>query len=192
MNKIEPPYIVPHSPKWGADGTLHHTTKAGSNDWRTPQAFFDTLHAEFEFEIDAAASPENAMLPRYWTEGDDALAQDWTKFGSVWVNPPYGRGIEKWMQKAWESSRIATTVCLLTFVRTDTKWWADWAWKAADWRLVQGRLTFEPPNGYAGKPMTSPVPSVLFVFDPLGGRWPRVIPISRGGSRLIANGSAAP
>lgn len=36
--------------------------------WVTPHSFFGPLHAEFNLEIDAAASADNAMLPRYWDE----------------------------------------------------------------------------------------------------------------------------
>ncbi len=44
--------------------------------WVTPHSFFDPIHAEFNFEIDAAASRDNAMLPRFWDERTDAFKQD--------------------------------------------------------------------------------------------------------------------
>ncbi len=43
---------------------LHSSEK---QDWRTPEPFFNRLHARFGFTVDASASDENAMLPRYWT-----------------------------------------------------------------------------------------------------------------------------
>ena len=70
--------------------------------WETPQAFFDKLHAEFGFETDVCASPENAKCPRYFTAEMDGLAQCWE--GVCWMNPPYGREIGHWMKKAWESA----------------------------------------------------------------------------------------
>ena len=52
----------------------------------TPQDFFDKLDAEFDFDLDVCASPENAKCHRYYTKADDGLAQDWGA-GTVWMNP---------------------------------------------------------------------------------------------------------
>jgi phage N-6-adenine-methyltransferase len=70
--------------------------------WATPQAFFDKLNAEFGFELDVCALPENAKCPRYFSPEMDGLAQDWK--GVCWMNPPYGRAIGNWMRKAHESA----------------------------------------------------------------------------------------
>ena len=45
------------------------------DDWETPKGLFDYLDSRFDFEIDAAASKENALLSAFWTEEDDALKQ---------------------------------------------------------------------------------------------------------------------
>ena len=45
--------------------------------WATPQDFFDKLNDEFHFTLDAAASPDNAKCPVYFTEEQDGLAQSW-------------------------------------------------------------------------------------------------------------------
>lgn len=47
------------------------------NDWETPQALFDELNSEFNFTLDAAASDQNHKLPRYYTQENDGLSQDW-------------------------------------------------------------------------------------------------------------------
>ena len=55
------------------------------------------------------------------------LAQPWT--GKVFMNPPYGREIGRWVKKAWEESlKGALVVCLLP-ARVDTRWWHDYARK---------------------------------------------------------------
>lgn len=146
--------------KWDV---LHHSTEVGTDDWRTPRAFFEKLHKEFGFVVDAAASPTNAMLPRYWTADDDALQQDWAAVGGpVWCNPPYGRGIDRWLAKAvFERTRGVTSV-LLTFARTDTAWWHDYAMQANWIVFVRGRLSFERPDGTKGAP--APAPSVLLIY----------------------------
>jgi len=55
------------------------------------------------------------------------------------MNPPSGRGIGAWMQKASDAG--ATVVCLVP-ARTDTTWWHEqvMAW-AQGVRLVRGRLS---------------------------------------------------
>lgn len=65
-------------------------------DWRTPRDLFASLHREFNFTVDAAATPANALLPRFWTRENDAFAQDW-RGERVFCNPPYGRDSGKWI-----------------------------------------------------------------------------------------------
>ena len=67
------------SPKWNAA-----TLASGSVEWETPPALFATLHRAHDFTIDAAASAENAKLPRYWTAHTDALLQDWRTDTAWW------------------------------------------------------------------------------------------------------------
>ena len=69
--------------------------------WSTPQEFFDSCDKIFRFAVDVCAPADNAKCAKYFTPEDDGLKQEWT--GTCWCNPPYGRGIGKWMRKAWES-----------------------------------------------------------------------------------------
>lgn len=72
--------------------------------WETPQDLFDKLNAEFHFDLDVCALPENAKCKRYYTPEDDGLSQPWN--GVCWCNPPYGRTIGKWVQKAYETFAV--------------------------------------------------------------------------------------
>lgn len=45
--------------------------------WATPQGFFDELDAEFHFDVDVCALPENAKCARYYTPEQDGLKQAW-------------------------------------------------------------------------------------------------------------------
>lgn len=124
-----------------------------SVEWSTPQDFFDELDAEFHFDLDVAATPENAKCERFFTKEDDGLQQEWT--GTVWCNPPYGRKVGEWVKKAAESK--ATTVMLL-HARTDTKWFHEYILPKAEVRFVKGRLCFGGGKGRA------PFPSMLVIF----------------------------
>lgn len=129
--------------------------------WATPQAFYDKLNAEFGFETDVCATAENAKCPRYFTQADDGLAQDWT--GTCWMNPPYGREIGKWMRKAYESAQGGVTVVCLVPARTDTAWWHDYAMKG-EIRFIRGRLKF------GGGKNSAPFPSAVVIFAAGGVR----------------------
>lgn len=48
-----------------------------SDEWSTPQDFFDELDNEFNFDLDAAASELNHKCARYFTVADDGLTQKW-------------------------------------------------------------------------------------------------------------------
>ena len=79
-------------------------------DWATPQAFFDALDAEFHFTLDPCASPGNAKCGKFYTIADNGLEQDWAG-ETVFCNPPYGREIGKWVQKAFEEARGGVSDC---------------------------------------------------------------------------------
>jgi phage N-6-adenine-methyltransferase len=129
-------------------------------DWTTPQAFFDLIDAEFGFTLDAAASRENALCENYLTEADDALSVEWS--GTVWCNPPYGRGIADWVRKGYESAQSGATVVMLIPARTDTRYWHDFVMWAAEVRLIRGRLVFGTGEARAN----APFPSAVVVFRP--------------------------
>jgi uncharacterized protein YjiS (DUF1127 family) len=89
--------------------SVHFSSDYGA--WETPQWLFDALHAEFHFECDVCALPENTKCPRYFTPDLDSLRQPWR--GVCYMNPPYGDEIYRWVQKAFEASLYgATVVCL--------------------------------------------------------------------------------
>lgn len=126
--------------------------------WSTPQDFWDELNVEFGFTCDVCATPENAKCPLYFTEEQDGLKQTWT--GVCWCNPPYGREIGKWIQKAYESSLAGTTVVCLVPSRTDTKWFQDYCLPYAEIRFVRGRLKF------GGCKDAAPFPCAVIIFRP--------------------------
>ncbi len=137
---------------------VHYSSER--HDWTTPRDFFENLHREFHFTLDAAASHENALCGRYYTEADDGLSQHW--HGVVWVNPPYGRQIGKWIRKAAEESRKGATVVMLIPARTDTAAWHEHILHRpnVETRFVRGRLKFGAATENA------PFPCAVVVFRP--------------------------
>ena len=126
-------------------------------DWETPQDLFDKLNGQFGFKLDACATPETAKCPRYFTPEDDALSQEWHPYGSVFMNPPYGREIGAWVEKAYrEALNGCTVVCLLP-ARTDTRWFHGYCLQG-EIRFLPGRLKF---SGYKN---SAPFPSMIVIF----------------------------
>ena len=48
-----------------------------SNEWATPQDFFNRLNEEFHFNLDPCATDENHKCPTYFTKETDGLKQNW-------------------------------------------------------------------------------------------------------------------
>lgn len=135
---------------------------SATDEWGTPSDFFDMLDAEFGFTLDVCARAENAKVKRFYSRDDDGLRQAW--HGVCWMNPPYGRAIGDWVKKAYIEAAYggATVVCLIP-ARTDTAYWHDYVMKAAEIRLVRGRLHFE---GDKSKGHNAPFPCAVVVFRP--------------------------
>ena len=126
--------------------------------WETPQDFFDHLNDEFHFNVDVCATSDNAKCNTYFTKENNGLSQSWR--GVCWCNPPYGREIGKWVQKAYLSSRDGSTVVMLLPARTDTKWFHEYIYNQAEIRFIKGRLKFGNSKNSA------PFPSMVVVFRP--------------------------
>jgi site-specific DNA-methyltransferase (adenine-specific) len=150
-----------------------------TDEWETPQAFFDELHAEFDFALDVAATHENRKTSLYCGPGSmggcaDALSVHWAwitdsgRLGACWMNPPYSR-CREFIGKAAQEARMGATVVCLVPSRTDTRWWHEHVYDAAarsyrpgvEVRYVKGRLKFGASKNSA------PFPSVLIIFRPV-------------------------
>ena len=125
--------------------------------------FFDKLNLQLgPFTLDPCALEQDAKCSHFFTPEEDGLTQDWYGY-NVFVNPPYGRGIEKWIKKAYtESLKSRTRVVMLIPARTDTKYWHDYVMKAHEIHFVRGRLKFGDADNSA------PFPSAVIIF---GSQW---------------------
>jgi phage N-6-adenine-methyltransferase len=154
-------------------------TKTGRSDWGTPQLLFDKLNQEFKFNLDPAATKENAKCENYYTEEEDGLQQPWhtrglarnkqtglyypqqiIKPGRVFCNPPYGSQTKLWVAKAREevSRGNCEVAVLLLPVRTCTKWFHEHVAGHAELRFIEGRVVFE------GADQGAMFPSMLAIY----------------------------
>lgn len=162
--------------------TLKTMFSSKSNEWETPQDFYDKLHERHSFTLDPCATEHSAKCDKYYTEDDNGLKQPWDG-EVVFMNPPYGREIKNWIKKAYEESRKKNTVvvCLIP-ARTDTRYWHDYCMKAHEISFVKGRLKFGDSKNSA------PFPSAVVVFKPqhtglYGGNYPKMYTLNNKGVR---------
>jgi len=124
-------------------------------EWETPQWLFDILDKEFHFDLDVCASEQNHKCKRYFSRQDDGLKQKWQRI--CWMNPPYGREIKNWMNKAKEELENGATVVCLVPARPDTEWW----WEnciQGEIRFIRGRLL------WPGSDTAAPFPSAVIIL----------------------------
>jgi len=119
-----------------------HLWSSLTPEWATPAGLYAELDEEFHFTLDPCPLGGKG----------DGLALVWE--GAVFVNPPYGREIGKWVRKGYESP---ATVVMLLPSRTDTAWWHDYCMKG-EIRFIRGRLKFGAAVNAA------PFPSAIVVF----------------------------
>lgn len=117
-----------------------------SPHWATPKWLYEELNKEFNFNDDPC--PLN---------GDGGLDRNWGT--STFVNPPYGRAIVKWIEKAWIEYEAGNTIVMLLPSRTDTRWFHNYILPfAKEIRFIKGRLKFGDAKNSA------PFPSCIVIF----------------------------
>lgn len=124
---------------------------SSSDEWTTPRWLFDRLNEKFQFTLDAAASPANALCEKYYVWPDGLC--DWTG-ERVYANPPYG-DIKTWARHFTEQAGKAQLIVALVPARVDTAWWQDFIKTADLIHFVRGRLRFGDSKNSA------PFPSAL-------------------------------
>lgn len=141
-----------------------------SDEWATPQDFFDRLNEEFSFVIDAAATADNTKCHLWFGPGgvhDDALVvAEWGR-GPVFLNPPYSRCYE-FVSKAAEQRVRGTTTVLLIPARTDTRFFHQYIYDPGAHRFREG-MTVRFMKGrlkFGGGANSAPFPSMLVIMRP--------------------------
>lgn len=141
--------------------------------WATPPSLVADLATVFDFTFDLAADTNN-VCERFLTKKDNFLTYPMAKlFGINWLNPPYGRGIGSFLDKAHAGAHNGqfTTIALVP-ARTDTAWWFRNATPGIGIVLIEGRLTFGSDEywewqwqEHGKKRNGAPFPSAFLIFE---------------------------
>ena len=110
------------------------------DEYPTPDWLYQPLNEVFHFEVDVAANSHNHKCKKFFNAQQDGLKQDWTKFNSVWCNPPFS-SIGDWVQKGYEAALTGTNVAIVSMTNSETRWFQEYCW-CADLLLVNGRVQF--------------------------------------------------
>lgn len=141
-----------------SQGKNFNTNTDNNETWLTPPSIIESLGV---FDLDPC-SPVNRPWPtakNHLTIEDESLLHDW--YGRVWLNPPYGKYLEKFMHKmAMHQNGTA-----LIFARTETKAFQNYVFPYAESMLfIQGRIKFYTIEGKEASASAN-APSVLIGYD---------------------------
>jgi hypothetical protein len=125
-------------------------------EWLTPPELVKLL-GEFDLDPCTPINPPFVHAKTNFNINNDGLTKDW--FGRVYMNPPYGKGMEKWIEKLKNHGNGIA----LIFARTETKCFFNHIWDDADAILfVKGRIKFYDINGF--QQGTPGAPSVFIAY----------------------------
>ena len=145
---------------------------SASNEWETPDTFFQELDQEFHFTLDPCCQEYSHKCAKFYTPDMDGLSQSW-EGERVFCNPPYGREIGLWVRKCYEEAQKPnTTVVMLVPARTDTRWFHEYIYQKnnVEIRFVKGRLRFINRQTSSYNPtgdlqtQSAPFPSMVVIF----------------------------
>lgn len=126
------------------------------DSWNTPECVLDLVRKVGPIGLDPCSNSEAILtVGAAFSLTAGGLEADWDELSGsnlIYVNPPYGREIGKWVDKcAYDAN--TETIALLP-ARTDAKWFQT-CWRAAALCFWRGRLRF------VGAQSSAPFPSVL-------------------------------
>jgi len=166
-----------------------HIATAAKTSWCTPPEIYLPVQKFFggTIDLDPCSNPRSMVPATYklmLEKREDGLKADWGILGKkVYCNPPYGRGIRAWVEKAREGMQWprAQETILLIPAAVGTKLWQEvvfpWAFAIC---FLKGRLKFQ------GATASAPMDCALVYFGsrsekfeeqfkPLGAVWNMVI-----------------
>lgn len=120
--------------------TAGRRVNTSSTDWNTPPKYADAVRAVFgRIELDPCSNDLSIVGASIELQ-NGGIEEDWDKYQTIFVNPPYGSGIAEWLKKC---ACAKGDVIALIPVAPNTRHWKESVFTAdAICFLADTRLRF--------------------------------------------------
>lgn len=140
--------------------SVHEKPVGATVEWYTPPELFELMDTDFNMD---PAMPESGAewvpAAEYIRRPNDGLAQPW--IGSVWLNPPYGRDLPRFVNRMVGHGDGV----MLVPARTETAWFQHAAKNATAINFLSDRIHFIRDDGVQARASFG---SVLMAFGHRG------------------------
>lgn len=117
--------------------------------WSTPYELVAWMESEYgDYDIDAAASKENAVCEKFYSKETNCLKRWWGSNKHIWLNPPYSN-ITPFVKKAIEQMEHNNQIDILLPCDTSTGWFYEAQQKAAEIIWITGEVYQEEGTEYS-------------------------------------------
>lgn len=117
--------------------------------WSTPYELVAWMESEYgDYDIDAAASKENAVCEKFYSKETNCLKRWWGSNKHIWLNPPYSN-ITPFVKKAIEQMEHNNQIDILLPCDTSTGWFYEAQQKAAEIIWITGEVYQEDGTEYS-------------------------------------------
>lgn len=106
------------------------TKHSDKDEWRTPEDLFSSINDFFRFNLDAAATADNALCDAFISQDKDSLSTTpWSSYSGAnhtraWLNPPYSKTREFLGRARLELNyNNVVTVAIVRADAPETGWW---------------------------------------------------------------------
>lgn len=117
--------------------------------WSTPSEIVAWMESEYgDYDIDAAASKENAVCEKFYSKETNCLKRWWGSNKHIWLNPPYSN-ITPFVKKAIEQMEHNNQIDMLLPCDTSTGWFYEAQQRAAEIIWITGEVYQEDGTEYS-------------------------------------------
>lgn len=117
--------------------------------WSTPKEVVEYMANRYgDYNLDAAASEQNAVCELFITKEEDCLEVDWGNNAHIWLNPPYSNP-DPFVLKAIEQMENGNQIDMLLPADNSTAWFRDAQRHAAEIIWITGETWEEGGKQYS-------------------------------------------
>ncbi|EFW1288063.1 phage N-6-adenine-methyltransferase [Shigella flexneri] len=117
--------------------------------WSTPYELVAWMESEYgDYDIDAAASKENAVCEKFYSKETNCLKRWWGSNKHIWLNPPYSN-ITPFVKKAIDQMEHNNQIDMLLPCDTSTGWFYEAQQRAAEIIWITGEVYQDDGTEYS-------------------------------------------